>query len=270
MDKLIKITSEKKVVVSSILTRKSSILNDMLDMRTKLENNSSIARLDEIIAEVEYLLNMLVIFKNSEAEINKQIDDLDRELVAMIKKYGEMFEASKRSKTVRKSYMICMNSISVVDDLIEHIKTDKLKALSATTCEMFNATIRKKDYISAIDIDSEFELHLYTDNNVFDFSALSAGERQILISCIIWAMFKISGRREMFVFDTPLARLDAETRSLFINRIVSNISEQVLVLSTDSEFVGDNYNLIADRVARTYLLSYNDSTNITTIEQRYF
>jgi DNA sulfur modification protein DndD len=83
-------------------------------------------------------------------------------------------------------------------------------------------------------------------------------------------MFKISGRREMFVFDTPLARLDSETRTLFIRNIVANISDQVLILSTDSEFVGDNYDLISKNIARTYLLNYNDATKATTIELRYF
>ncbi len=181
-----------------------------------------------------------------------------------------MLEVSKKDRTISKSYLICTNSIAVVDELIEHIKNDKLKALSVTTCEKFNETVRKNDYISEIIIDGDFNLHLYSGTQQYDVAALSAGERQVLVSCIIWAMFKVSGRREMFVFDTPLARLDGETRSLFINKVVANISDQVLILSTDAEFIGANYSLISDRIARTYLLNYNDSTNSTDIEQRYF
>lgn len=270
IDSLIKITNEKKSNAVSILTDKNYLISSMIDMRARLENSCSVARLDEIIIEVKTLMNTLCALKNSEIETYGQIDDLERELNVIIKKYGEMFEASKRNKTVSKSYLICANSISVIDNLIEHIKNDKLKALSATTCRIFNDTIRKKDYITDIIIDNEFELHLFVGSKQFDVSALSAGERQLLVSCIIWAMFKVSGRREMFVFDTPLARLDAETRALFITKIMSNISEQVLILSTDSEFVGDNFDLIFDHVARMYLLCYNDVTNTTEIKQRYF
>lgn len=270
IDSLIKITIKKKSDAVSILADKNDLISNMIDMRARLENSSSVARIDEIISEVETLMNTLRASKNSEVEICGQRDDLERELNVMIKKHGEMFEASKRNKTVSKSYLICANAINVIDNLIEHIKTDKLKALSTTTCRIFNDTIRKKDYITDIDIDNEFELHLFSGSKQFDVSSLSAGERQLLVSCIIWAMFKVSGRREMFVFDTPLARLDAETRALFITKIMSNISEQVLILSTDSEFVGDNFDLIFDRVARTYLLYYNDVTNTTEIKQSYF
>ena len=83
-------------------------------------------------------------------------------------------------------------------------------------------------------------------------------------------MFRISGRREMFIFDTPLARLDSENRQNFISKIISTISSQVVILSTDSEFVGDNYNLIANRIYKQYLLEYDESSNKTTISERYF
>ena len=53
-----------------------------------------------------------------------------------------------------------------------------------------------------------------------DPKTLSAGEMQILISSLIWAMFRIAGRREMFIFDTPLARLDKDNRQNFIEKII--------------------------------------------------
>ena len=52
---------------------------------------------------------------------------------------------------------------------------------------------------------------------------LSAGEMQLLVSSIVWAMFKVSGRKETFVFDTPLARLDIDNRLSFINNIIKTI-----------------------------------------------
>lgn len=270
LDALIKITGEKKLIAATILSGKNNLLSDMIHMRETLENNASITRLNEIIFEIENLLSSLAVGKNNEIDINKHIEDLERELNVMIKKYGEMLEISKKDRTISKSYLICTNSIAVIDELIEHIKNDKLKALSATASKKFNETVRKNDYISDIIIDSEFNLHLYSGNQQYDVAALSAGERQVLVSCIIWSMFKVSGRREMFIFDTPLARLDEETRSLFINKVVANISDQVLILSTDAEFTGANYSLISERIATTYLLNYNDSTNSTTIEKRYF
>ena len=99
---------------------------------------------------------------------------------------------------------------------------------------------------------------------------LSAGEMQIMISSLIWAMFKISGRREMFIFDTPLARLDIDNRFNFIKKIISTISSQVVILSTDSEFVGKNLEVIDSRIYKRYLLEYNTKSGTTSVAESYF
>ena len=113
-------------------------------------------------------------------------------------------------------------------------------------------------------------MHLFFNGNEIQEDYLSAGETQILVSCLIWSMFKISGRREMFIFDTPLARLDEQNRVAFSQNIVATISGQVVILSTDSEFTNTNYNIIADKVVRKYLLSYDDSKKVTNVKRAYF
>ena len=142
--------------------------------------------------------------------------------------------------------------------------------VSQACYSLFNETIRKNNFITDISIDNDFILHLYSNDKQINESYLSAGEKQILISCIIWAMFKISGRREMFVFDTPLARLDEENRAGFSKNIIATISGQVVVLSTDSEFVDATYKLIADKVSRNYLLNYDDYAKATVVQEKYF
>ena len=45
-------------------------------------------------------------------------------------------------------------------------------------------------------------------NNELEKRTLSAGEKQILLISIIWAIFQCSGRQVPFIFDTLLGRLD--------------------------------------------------------------
>ncbi|UKI50869.1 MAG: hypothetical protein L6U99_05915 [Clostridium sp.] len=99
---------------------------------------------------------------------------------------------------------------------------------------------------------------------------MSAGEMQILVSSLIWAMFRVSGRREMFIFDTPLARLDNDNRYNFIKKNISTISSQVVILSTDSEFVGENLKAIENNINKKYLLEYNVDNNATSVSEDYF
>ena len=85
LDALIKITGEKKSVAATILSGKNNILTNMIHMRETLENNASIARLNDIIFEIENLLNSLSIANSNEIDIVKHIEDLEREINVMIK-----------------------------------------------------------------------------------------------------------------------------------------------------------------------------------------
>ena len=74
----------------------------------------------------------------------------------------------------------------------------------------------------------------------------------------------------MFIFDTPLARLDTDNRLSFITKIVSTISSQVVILSTDSEFVGENLNAIENNICKKLLLKYDEKLIMSEIVEGYF
>ena len=74
----------------------------------------------------------------------------------------------------------------------------------------------------------------------------------------------------IFTFDTPLARLDRDNRLLFVEKILSTISDQVLILSTDEEIVGPILAKLSERISEKYLLVYNEKTGRTKIEKGYF
>ena len=74
----------------------------------------------------------------------------------------------------------------------------------------------------------------------------------------------------MFIFDTPLARLDTDNRLSFITKIVSTISSQVVILSTDSEFVGENLSAIEKNICKKLLLKYDEKLLKSEIVEGYF
>lgn len=270
LDNIIKLVTKKKRDTLKILSNKNDLTNSLIRIRQTIEDNASIERLDEIIRIVSKLTAEMSILKNDEIETSFKISELETKREILIKKYEELLAKSKKEKSLGNSYILCTNALKVCEDLKEYIKEKKLRMVSQACYNLFNETIRKNNFITDISIDNDFALHLDSNNKQISESYLSAGEKQILISCIIWAMFKISGRREMFVFDTPLARLDEENRAGFSKNIIATISGQVIVLSTDSEFVDATYNLIADHVARHYLLNYDDNTKATVVHKKYF
>lgn len=103
-----------------------------------------------------------------------------------------------------------------------------------------------------------------------DISRLSKGERQIFILSLYWAIIELSGKDIPFIIDTPYARIDANHRKEISEKFFPNISNQVVILSTDEEINEEYYEIIKPYIAKEYLLINDESQNRTTVEQHYF
>lgn len=120
--------------------------------------------------------------------------------------------------------------------------------------------------ISEADIGNE-QIHLYKK---IELGRLSKGERQIFILALYWAIIEISGQNIPFVIDTPYARIDANHRREISEKFFPNISEQVIILSTDEEINEEYYKLVKPYVSKEYLLINDENENRTSIESHYF
>lgn len=270
LKRIISALTEKQKQAVKILSQKQALVGKLNSIRGTITNNETIDRIDEIIHQLEDLQNELSQLKADEMAKSQRITELQKERDELLRKYEELFDKNKKEKILGNSYVLCANTLDICERLKNYLKDEKLRKVAQTCCVLFNKTIRKDNYLSGLAIDNNFNLHLYLDNREITTDYLSAGETQVLVSCLIWAMFKISGRREMFIFDTPLARLDEENRSSFSQNIVSTISGQVVVLSTDSEYINGNLEILKSHIAKTYLLNYDDKRKETKVTKSYF
>lgn len=120
--------------------------------------------------------------------------------------------------------------------------------------------------ISEGDISNE-QIHLYKK---IELDRLSKGERQIFILALYWAIIEISGQNIPFVIDTPYARIDANHRRVISEKFFPNISEQVIILSTDEEINEEYYKIVKPYVSKEYLLINDENENRTSIKNHYF
>lgn len=102
------------------------------------------------------------------------------------------------------------------------------------------------------------------------FDRLSAGERQLLATSLLWGLARASGRPVPTIIDTPLGRLDSSHRRHLIERYFPCASHQVLLLSTDEEIVGSYYKTLEPFITRTYMLSHDEDSGKTHIQPGYF
>ena len=106
--------------------------------------------------------------------------------------------------------------------------------------------------------------------NALEPAKLSAGERQLLAIAILWGLAEASGKELPTVIDTPLGRLDGIHRSNLVNNYFPKAGQQVILLSTDEEIVGDYYKQLKPYIAREFHISYNEPAKTSGFNQGYF
>lgn len=118
--------------------------------------------------------------------------------------------------------------------------------------------------------EKDFEKEVIKLYKKIELGRLSKGERQIFILALYWAIIEISGQSIPFVIDTPYARIDANHRREISEKFFPNISNQVIILSTDEEINEEYYRIVKPYVSKEYLLVNDENENRTTIEKKYF
>ena len=188
---------------------------------------------------------------------------------------GELETVEKKIDSERKeenSFYIARKLLKISEEYKEKQTVNYLKKISNLAVKKFEEINKKNDYITKIMINKDsYEISLFDIKGIEkDITILSAGEKQLLISAIVWSVFKLADRNNVFIFDTPLARLDKENRALFVEKVLCTISNQVLILSTDEEIVGDLYNIVKSHINRSYMLINDVQEGKTVIKEAYF
>lgn len=206
--------------------------------------------------------------KNLEKDIKKATADVNSTFI-------ELETVEKKIDSERKeenSFYIARKLLKISEEYKEKQTVNYLKKISNLAVKKFEEINKKNDYITKIMINKDsYEISLFDIKGIEkDITILSAGEKQLLISAIVWSVFKLADRNNVFIFDTPLARLDKENRALFVEKVLCTISNQVLILSTDEEIVGDLYNIVKSHINRSYMLINDVQEGKTVIKEAYF
>jgi len=113
------------------------------------------------------------------------------------------------------------------------------------------------------------KISLYNaDDDEIKKEILSQGEKQLYISSLIKAILKESIQNLPIFIDTPLGRLDDEHIKNILLYYYPDLSEQVVILSTNNEITPKRYKDISSNVSKSYLL-VNDGTD-TIFKNGYF
>ena len=148
----------------------------------------------------------------------------------------------------------------------------KVQELADTMTECYKKLLGKQQLIYRIDMNPETLDYYYVNKsgNEISKNTLSAGEKQLMVISMLWALGICSKKKLPVIIDTPLARLDSVHRKALINKYFPYASEQTIILSTDAEIDNTYYDVIKEYIGNEYTLVYDDDTKHSTIEEGYF
>jgi DNA sulfur modification protein DndD len=270
--------------------------DDLPGARKDLEQLSAeIDRLQDEMAEVDRLL-AAVPDADAVAKLQQEIFQAEGALASLAKEIanGEeqhratQLELALRQRTLNKELekhldatedsehdQRVIEKIPKVQTTLEafrqRVVARHIGSLEHAIYESFQHLARKPKLIGSISIASDtFRMTLLDpDGKVVPFQILSAGERQLLATAILWGLAKVSGRPVPLVIDTPLGRLDSHHRSHIVQRYFPAASHQVVLLSTDEEIIGRYLEMIRPAVGREYLLEFDDAQKQSFVKQGY-
>lgn len=278
--------------INAFAQKENEILKKKDDLSSRLYDSQH--RLEEIDRELqsqEQIRDKAMQTLKSNAQ-NKHVYELSSGISSMMEQFLEEKTVSIRKK-LEKAIVQKLKSIYRKNNLITHIEIGNNFDFNLYQDEEYNGkeilTLYKNlgnseftnligtkgekrlvkmlngTSINVLKNKSEVELgrepiQLYKK---IELGRLSKGERQIFILALYWAIIEISGQNIPFIIDTPYARIDANHRREISEKFFPNISDQVIILSTDEEINEEYYKIIKPYISKEYLLINDENENRT-------
>jgi DNA sulfur modification protein DndD len=223
-------------------------------------------RAERCLTETEAQVNVETI---NVAALEKERDKKSQEVQSLVLANNEAIFANEEARRL-------VSHASKVRNTLARFKQEIVKRhaahLSTLILESFEQLARKSGLISRITIDPvSFQMSLLGgDQKPLPIDSLSAGERQLLATSLLWGLAKASGRPLPTVIDTPLGRLDSSHREHLVGRYFPVVSHQVILLSTDEEIHKRYLEQLAPHIGRAYQLTFDASEQRTKLTEGYF
>jgi len=197
--------------------------------------------------------------------LENHLGRLESGLEKRLERQQEFDDVSDRSQLASKVQRVVQ---SYSDRLVEQ----KLDRLQEVVTDRYLQLSNKDGFYQKVIVDSD-DLSVYIETkegNTKHQSQLSAGERQIFATALLWALADISGRPLPFIIDTPLGRLDKKHRGRLVKNFFPNAAHQVFLFSTDTEITAEYREMLRDDIAAEFHLVNDTDTGKTSVSQGYF
>jgi DNA sulfur modification protein DndD len=213
-------------------------------------------------------------YNANKEKLKKDISRLNQEYHSLLQKV-EVTQLNKTKFQKTREYIGVLQSFvdsqkrAKKESLEKNILSELKKLLHKLQGEVESSKFISDVSVSILPDNGGMKITLFDSNDIeVKKEVLGAGEKQIYISCLIKAILKESVQSLPIFIDTPLGRLDDEHIKNILLYYYPDLSEQVVILSTNNEITPRRFKDIEQNVSKTYLLE-NDGIR-TNVKPGYF
>lgn len=242
------------------------------DIETKLGRAPEEDVLSPLVEDLNELTERRGVLKDDIEELEEEISKMETKLGRLRQQIDNKLEKKSEAESVSERAHLASRVQNVLGEYREELAKEKLRQLESVLSEKYLALSNKSEFYEQVMIDEEvLNISVETKHgNQKPQSELSAGERQIFATALLWALADISGRPLPFMVDTPLGRLDQPHRENMVSNFFPEAAHQVLVFSTDTEIDNDLFQTLQNDIAHSYHLDYDQGQGCTDVSSGYF
>lgn len=193
-------------------------------------------------------------------EVRKRI----KELRGKIKSISESSHASEL-EAQRKAIENCIDDLNNIRDRLAGTKRESILEEANKVFEILTSNERGYDRFEFIS-EGEYGFQIVNrDGSRPNMDHISQGEKQVVALSFIIGLNRFADRSAPIVMDTPIARLDKEYRQN-LAALFSNLTEQIILLSTNASLSTSFEEILKDDIARRYKIIEDVETHTSDVE----
>lgn len=269
------ILQEARKQCSDIIAKKKKIEKQIEELDSYLSLDVNDKELQDVYRKIKKAEQLIIDDQVKMSEMEQKRSEANSKVISTTSEFSKYVESylanaelrDSSDRTIKYSNM----ALSIIEKYQVELQRRKTDVLAETITSCYRKLANKKNLIEKIEMDSESlnMMYISEDGKEVAKDSLSAGEQQLMVISILWALAICSKKKLPVIIDTPLSRLDSLHRTALIQTYFPNAGEQTIILSTDSEIDDNYYQLMKENVGDEFTLNYDENTKSTSIKKGY-
>jgi DNA sulfur modification protein DndD len=254
-------------------------LDDVISRKDDADRKAAAIPAAETVAPLR--ANMLVeeeALVQAEAAVmaaERELEEAKREQVESRVAYQQILERQVQARLQAEDAQRMLEHSAKVRETLTHFRAQvvahHVHRIEALILQALHALLHKRDLVSRVRIEpASFAITLEDEaGERVPPEQLSAGERQLFATALLWALARASSQAAPTVIDTPLGRLDSAHRDRLIDVYFPTAGHQVILLSTDEEIGRRHYERLRPAISRALTIVYDPESRASRVEPGY-